>query len=1232
MPDQGAWQFWIDRGGTFTDVIGKSPDGELHAQKVLSVNPASYDDAALEGIRRALGLSSTDTIPADRIRSVKMGTTVATNALLERKGEPTTLVITAGLEDHLEIGYQSRPDIFARNIIKPDLIYDRVVPVSERLLFDGSILTPLKEDQLRLDLATAFADGFTACAILFMHAYAFPAHELKAAEIARAIGFTQISMSHEVSPLIRFVGRGDTTVADAYLSPILRNYVRGIASEIAPSGILAATTDEPFRLQFMTSAGGLKAAEKFEGRDAVLSGPAGGIVAMAEAARQAGVERVIGFDMGGTSTDVSHYSGEYERTLETVIAGVRLRVPMLDIHTVAAGGGSILAYDGLRFTVGPESAGSNPGPMSYRNGGPLTVTDANLMVGKLDPGSFPAVFGPSGDEPLDAQSVKAAFSSIAAKIGDSRGAEAAADGFLRIAIENMASAVKKISVERGHDVTQYALNCFGAAGGQHACLLADRLEMRTIVIHPLSGLLSAYGMGLAPLSAIHETTIEKPFSAELLRTTINDLFDDTCDDLVFELVDQGADPGSVNAKPALWLKSAGTDAALKVSTPLDFDPDERSEVAQAYAEITRDFCSAHAQLFGFSADPDAIIVDRFELELNDQADAEASSPTQDIPTASSECAAGQPTRFYSQGAWHDAQRFDRNQLNPGARFDGPAIINEPHQTVIVEPGWSGHVDRGNQLVLTRSAKPTATAQDPTPAAAVSKPDPVLLEVFNNLFMGVAEQMGETLRLTSRSVNIKERLDFSCAVFEADGALVANAPHVPVHLGSMDRSVSAIIASRNRADIHPGDVFALNAPYNGGTHLPDITVISPVFNETGTDILFWLASRGHHEDVGGLTPGSMTPRATTLEEEGVLIDNVQIVRQGEFLEQDIHTRLTGATYPARQPDKNIADLKAQIAANARGAEALKKIITQFGLPTVRAYMGHVQDNAEESVRRLIARLSDGEHSVETDTGAIIKVAITVDAAQRAARIDFAGTSPMRADNFNAPEPVTRAAVLYVFRVMAETEIPLNAGCLKPLDIQIPDGCFLKPAYPAAVVAGNVETSQAVTNALFGALKGLSSSQGTMNNLTFGDETRQYYETICSGAPAGPDFDGASAVQVHMTNTRLTDPEILELRYPVILEDFSIRRGSGGEGRHTAGDGVARILRFREPMACSILSSSRLVAPFGLDGGETGQLGENTVLRADGSVERLNGCDDTRLEPGDAVKIITPTGGGYGKKDK
>ena len=1198
----GKWDFWIDRGGTFTDVVASDPDGRVHARKVLSENPDVYEDAALEGIRQMLGLSSRDVIPSVRIGSIKMGTTVATNALLERKGEPTLLVITRGFKDQLEIGTQARPDIFAKRIEKPDMLYERVIEADERVRADGTLEQALDLDALSRDLRAAREAGLTSAAIVFMHGYAFPEHERLAAKAARDAGFTQVSVSHVVSALIKLVSRGDTTVADAYLSPVLRRYVDRVATA------LLADDDRGPRLQFMASSGGLKSAEFFHGRDAVLSGPAGGIVGMAETAKRAGFDRVIGFDMGGTSTDVSHFAGDYERTLETQIAGVRLTVPMLSIRTVAAGGGSVLSFDSSRMRVGPDSAGANPGPMCYRRGGPLTVTDANLMLGKLAPEFFPAIFGPNADQPLDRDQVVCAFEKLASEIGDGRTAEQVADGCIRIAVENMANAIKKISVERGYDVTRYALQCFGSAGGQHACLIADTLGIETVLVHPLSGLLSAYGIGLAPVRASREQSLEVDLDTAGLQQ-IENLAWSLGNEVTEELLDQDVDHDSIALTTRVHLRYAGSDTALPV---MHSEPDF----------MRRDFEAAHKQRFGFISPEKDIVAATLDVEaVGGGEDGENAAYTPSASKLSGDSAAA--VRFFSQGDWHDAQAVQREALRTGARIPGPALIIEPHQTIVVEPGWEGSITDRNDLVLKRTAAKTKEH-------AGQKADPILLEVFNNLFMAAAEQMGEALRLTAQSVNIKERLDFSCAVFDAKGALVANAPHVPVHLGSMDSSVESILRARG-GSMKRGDVYMLNAPYNGGTHLPDITVVTPVFHADRDEVIFFTASRGHHADIGGIAPGSMSPQARTIDEEGVLIDNFQLVEGGRFREAETLALLRDATYPARNPQQNIADLKAQVAANERGARELLSMVEQLGLDAVRAYMGYVQDNAEESVRRLIAKLPGGRYKVVTDDGWSVQVSISTDPETRSATIDFTGTSPQQETNFNAPEPVTRAAVLYVFRVMVEEAIPLNAGCLRPLNIIIPDGSLLKPEYPAAVVAGNVEVSQVVTNALFAALGALGSSPGTMNNLTFGNDRVQYYETVCSGSPAGPGFDGEAAVHVHMTNTRLTDPEVLELRYPVVLDAFSIRRGSGGKGKWCSGDGTRRTIRFLEAMDCAILSGFRRVAPFGSDGGEPGEKGSNVVVRANGQEEELPGNAQFTVDPGDRFVMTTPTGGGFGKRD-
>ncbi|MER8748588.1 hydantoinase B/oxoprolinase family protein [Mesorhizobium sp. M1050] len=1271
------WDFWIDRGGTFTDVIGKDPEGGLHPRKLLSENPEAYADAAIQGIRGLLGLSSGDAIPPGLIGDVKMGTTVATNALLERKGDRVLLLITKGFRDALKIAYQARPDIFAKEIILPEQLYERVIEINERVRADGRVEQLLDIAACRPAIEQARADGIDAVAIVFMHAWKYPDHEKAVAKVCRKLGFSQVSVSHEVSPLIKLVGRGDTTVVDAYLSPILSRYVQRVAGELGvfspleggegrstesrekandlafsatnarshsegqsakrPEGVLSeGTADasnpvdptppdgfaatlpsrgrESPRLMFMMSSGGLTAADMFQGKDALLSGPAGGVVGMVETARLAGFGKVIGFDMGGTSTDVAHYDGEYERAFDTEVAGVRLRAPMMRIHTVAAGGGSILHYEAGRVRAGPDAAGANPGPAAYRRGGPLAVTDANVMLGKLQPDFFPAIFGPGQDQPLDVETVRAKFAMLAAEIGDGRTREAVAEGFVTIAVENMANAIKKISVQRGYDVTEYLLNCFGGAGGQHVCLVADALGMEAVLIHPFSGLLSAYGIGLSSVFASRQQALLKPL-AEESRTEIGNLITTLKKAVIAELAAQGIAEDAVAAKPVLHVRYDGTDTTL----PVNFEED-------SIFQAKRDFEIAHKAQFGFVYDDKPMIVETVGVEGIDTGGNgrdETESQTEDLVVSAS-----QTREIFTEGEWRASGIFRREALRPGNTVAGPALIIEPNQTIVIEPGWQAEITARNHVLLRRVEKKRRQA------ALGTEADPVMLEVFNNLFMSIAEQMGVTLQNTAYSVNIKERLDFSCAVFDRTGALVANAPHMPVHLGSMDRSVETIIRL-NSGDIHPGDVFALNAPYNGGTHLPDITVVTPVFDDAQHEILFWVASRGHHADIGGTAPGSMTPLATTVDEEGVLFDNFRIIDRGHFREKELETLLTDHRYPARNPHQNIADLKAQIAANEKGVAELRKMVTHFGLDVVEAYMGHVQDNAAESVRRVLERLPDSsQYEYPTDTGQIIKVKITVDRQKREATVDFTGTSLVMKNNFNAPEPVARAAVLYAFRVMVEDMIPMNAGCLRPINIIIPDGCMLKPTYPAAVVAGNVETSQHVTNALFGAMGAMANAQGTMNNLTFGNKTYQYYETICSGSPAGQmnsgrGFAGTSGVHTHMTNSRLTDPEVLELRFPVLLEDFHIREGSGGKGKWSAGDGTKRTIRFLEKMECAILSSHRNRPPQGLDGGGDGEVGSTKIRRRDGTIEVLKACDQTVLQPGEAVILTTPTPGGFGK---
>ncbi|MGA8319557.1 MAG: hydantoinase B/oxoprolinase family protein [Xanthobacteraceae bacterium] len=1206
-----SWEFWIDRGGTFTDVIGRRPDGGLVTHKLLSENPEAYRDAAVHGIRHLLGLKPGDMIPSDRIAAVKMGTTVATNALLERKGDRTLLLITKGFRDALRIGYQARPKIFAKHIIKPDMLYERVAEVDERVRADGTVERELDLEAVRRELERAKADGINAVAVVLMHAYRYSDHEQRIAALARELGFPQVSASHEVSPLIKLVGRGDTTVVDSYLSPILRRYVAQVAGELNEE---EGEPSQRTRLMFMMSSGGLTAAELFRGKDAILSGPAAGVVGMAETGRSAGFTRLIGFDMGGTSTDVSHYAGEYERAFETEVAGVRMRAPMMLIHTVAAGGGSVLHFDGARFRVGPDSAGANPGPKCYRRGGPLAVTDANVMAGKLIADFFPKIFGPRQNQPLDAEAVRTSFAAMAKNIGDGRTPEEVADGFIKIAVENMANAIKKISVQRGYDVTRYALNCFGGAGGQHACLVADALGMTSVLIHPLSSLLSAYGMGLADIRSVRQQAIEEPFGTKA-RKSLEIAARRLAADAIGEVAGQGVAANKIKLHVRAHIRYAGTDTALIVDAGTSVG---RSTVKLASLEkMKAAFERAHKARFGFIDRGKDLVIEAVSVEAVGGGATFTERPRKTTRTKLP--APARRTRFFSGGKWHRALVYIREMLLPGHKVKGPAIIIEPHQTDVVEHGWQAELTAKNHLVLKRVQKLARTRAIGTHA------DPVMLEVFNNLFMSIAEQMGVALQNTAYSVNIKERLDFSCAIFDGNGSLVANAPHMPVHLGSMDRAVETIIRE-NKGKIRPGDAYAINAPYNGGTHLPDITICTPVFD--GKTILFWVASRGHHADVGGISPGSMSPNATNIEEEGILFDNFKVVDRGRFREKELYAALKENKYPARNSLQNVNDIKAQIAANEMGIHELRKMVRYFTLPVVRAYMRHVQDNAAESVRRVIDRLHDSSFGIETDLGTTIKVRISVDKKKREATVDFTGTSPEQPTNFNAPEPVTRAAVLYVFRVMVDDDIPMNAGCLRPINIIIPTRSMLSPEYPAAVVAGNVETSQEVTNCLFGALSAMAAAQGTMNNLNFGNARYQYYETICSGSPAGPGFPGTDAVHTHMTNTRLTDPEILEFRYPVLLEDFHIRKGSGGRGKWNAGDGIRRTIRFLEKMECTVLSGHRRVPPFGLGGGGDGQVGENWVRRKDGKLENLKGADATVIDAEEAIIIQTPTAGGFG----
>jgi 5-oxoprolinase (ATP-hydrolysing) len=1193
------WEFWIDRGGTFTDIVARAPGGELLTHKLLSENPEQYDDAAIAGIRHLLGLRAGEPIDSSQVASVKMGTTVATNALLEHKGERTALLVTRGFGDALRIAYQNRPKLFARQIVLPELAYERVVEIDERVDAAGRVLVPLDEAAARAALAELKEQGIRSVAIVLMHGYKHPQHERRLEKLAGEAGFEQVSVSCGVSPLIKLVARGDTTVLDAYLSPVLRRYVEQVAGQM--KGV---------KLFFMQSNGGLAEAGRFYGKDAVLSGPAGGIVGMARVAAAEGLDKVIGFDMGGTSTDVSHYAGEFERTLESMVAGVRVRAPMIAIHTVAAGGGSILQFDGARFRVGPDSAGANPGPLCYRRGGPLCVTDCNVLLGRIQAAYFPKVFGPRADAALDTRAVGGAFAALAdaveAATGRRRTAEDIAEGFLQVAVNNMASAIKQISVARGYDVTEYTLVTFGGAGGQHACLVAEALGMRRILVHRFAGVLSAYGIGIADRTAMLERSVELPLGEDAvpaLRDTLARLEAQAR----AQLGSEGTAGRDIRIHRKVHVRYQGSDSSIEIAYgSLD--------------EMRSRFTKTHLQRFAFLMPDKPLVLALASVEAravsaqgNELSDRAAKGAAPEGPSAS--------VRMFSRGVWHDTPLYVRDALIPGQRFEGPAIVSDANATTVLETGWRACVTGHGGMLLERTGEAGARRKHGT------ERDPVVLEVMNNLFMSIAEQMGIQLANTAHSVNIKERLDFSCAIFDVEGNLVANAPHIPVHLGSMGESVRAVLRS-NRGKLKPGDVYMLNDPYAGGTHLPDVTVVTPVFESGGKEILFYVASRGHHADIGGVTPGSMPPNSTHVGEEGVLFTNWKLVEDGRFREAETLAALTSGPHPARNPPQNIADLRAQVAANEKGAQELLRMVAYYGIDVVRAYMTYVQDNAEEAVRRVITALKDGEFRYGMDGGAVIQVSVRLDHAARSATIDFTGTSPQLGNNCNAPRAICTAAVLYVFRTLVDDDIPLNEGCLKPLRLIVPDGSMLNPRPPAAVVAGNVETSQAITAALFGALGTMAASQGTMNNFTFGNERYQYLETLAGGSGAGPGFDGTASVQTHMTNSRLTDPEILEERYPVLVEAHAIRRGSGGAGRWRGGDGGIRRIRFFEPMTASILSHNRRVPPFGLAGGEPGALGRNGVERAGGPREELGGCASVEVGPGDVFVIETPGGGGYG----
>lgn len=1212
MMGEKHWEFWIDRGGTFTDVIGLSSDNELITHKLLSENPTQYQDAALQGIRYVLGLKRKEKIPHKQIRSVKMGTTVGTNALLERKGKPTALITTQGFADALRIGYQDRPDIFARDICLSEVIYQQVIEVNERISVTGEVLKKLNEARVREQLEKLIAENIRSIAIVFMHAYRYPQHEQRIKRIAQQIGFEHISVSHQAGQLIKFIRRGDTTVLDAYISPILQGYIDDLTTELEPS-----------KLFFMQSNGGLATAKTFQGKDSILSGPAGGVVGAIESARAAHIEKLIGFDMGGTSTDVSHYAGSYERIQEADIAGVKMHVPMMRIHTVAAGGGSILHFTDGRFQVGPQSAGAMPGPLCYRNHGPLTVTDANVMLGKIQADYFPNVFGTNANEAIDVDAVKDKFSELTQHINQqsktSFSSQDVAEGFIKVIIDNMANAIKKISIQRGYDVSQYTLACFGGAAAQHACLLADALGMREILIHPQASLLSAYGIGHADIRVLQEKTIEKPLTHDSIHD-LETIFQSLQNECQRRLREQGIqDKARITIRRVCYLKYIGTDFAI------DVDYGSESEMLKSFAE-------QHRQHYGFIMSDKPLQIESISVEGVGHTDT-LDRHVREKQVKSERRSSFPELSLYCQGQKLQAKLLARHELEKNTIVNGPCIIVEPNNTIVIEPGWQLQVSEQNNLMLTRKKAP------PLPYTMGTKVDPIMLEVFNNLFMNIAEQMGVTLQKTAYSVNIKERLDFSCAIFDVEGGLVANAPHIPVHLGAMGESVRLVIESR-KGTMCSGDVYMLNDPYHGGTHLPDITVFAPVFNQDNRTIIFYVATRAHHADVGGLTPGSMPADSRRIEEEGILINNFQLVKKGQLREREITELLLLinrkgearhhpiSTHSVRNVGQNIADLKAQIAACQKGTEQLLSMVEEYGLDVVHAYMRHIQDNASRSVQEALTKMHSGKFCYEMDNGASIEVKIDIDSQTQQTMINFSGSSPQQDNNFNAPSAVCRSAVLYVLRTLVDHSIPLNEGCLRNITLIIPERSILNPHYPAAVVAGNVETSQVIVDSLYGALGLMAASQGTMNNLTFGNDQYQYYETICGGSGAGPGFHGTDAIHTHMTNTKLTDPEVLELRFPVILEEFSIRTGSGGRGHWHGGDGARRCLRFLETMTISILSNRRRVPPYGMHGGESGHTGRNAILRSNGNIEELPGVAKCELNKGDVLILETPGGGGYG----
>lgn len=1195
-----GYLFGIDRGGTFTDVVAWAPNGEVHVRKILSNRVHNIEDSAISGIREIIGLGQGDPIGRDLVEAVCMGTTVGTNALLERQGEPTVFVTTAGFKDALRIGYQNRPRLFDLNIQLSTQLYSSTIEVDERVNVEGKVLVTLDEEKVRRDLEKAFNENYKACAIAFMHGYRFPKHEEIVARIAREVGFTQVSTSHECSGMIKFIGRAETAVVDAYLTPILGAYKRKLDEALGNVPLF-----------FMQSNGGLIDSSQFKGKDCVLSGPAGGIVGAVATCKAAGLENIIGFDMGGTSTDVWHYAGHFERTTESQIAGARIRSPIMMIHTVAAGGGSIVAFDGRRFKAGPKSAGSIPGPACYRNGGPLTVTDCNIVLGRIPPRYLPSIFGPNGDLPLDSSRPHELFDALTEQVNatgpDQKTKFDCAEGFLDIAVENMANAIKKISTERGYDLSRYTLCCFGGAGGQHVCKVAEKLNMTSIFIHPLAGVLSAFGMGIADLRALEGATVEKILDANEYKQ-LQALMRPLEKKAKAKLISQGVrEPDIIMIQRAV-VRHKGASSGLEVVF------ESLDTLRQAFEEL-------HEKHYGFKLPESDVVVESVTIEAagSHRPAIRASSENVGKPDVNSK--PFDHTSMYSRGRFEDVPVYRYDQIGLAAEINGPAIIIDPFSTTVVDADWRAVKDATGALKVAYVGEARIASID------AKRVDPIHLELFNNRFRSIADQMGQALANSAHSVNIKERLDFSCAIFDKERNLIANAPHIPIHLGAMSESVD-VVAKEFCASMQPGDHFVLNSPYKGGAHLPDVTVVMPVFNDGGTEVLFYTAARGHQADIGGKTPGSLPPDSRDIYEEGALIEPMRLVHRGVFAYDDLYRLLTTAQFPARNPKQNIIDLKAQVAACIRGGDELKRLISEFTEDVVVAYGTHIQDVSEQELRAIVDRIPEGTFTCKHDMGHQVSVRITVDRERRSIKVDFTGTSPQVATNFNAPPAIARSATLYVFRTLIDRDIPLNSGCLRPIEILIPENSLLSPQHPAAVSSGNPETSVLVTDALYGALDIIGGSQGTMNNFTFGNDTYQYYETICGGAGAGEGFDGASAVHTHMTNSLMTDPEVFELRFPVLLEEFSIRNGSGGKGRWSGGEGTRRRVRFLAALDMAIVANRREIAPVGAKGGQAGAVGEHRVIRRNGTISNLISCDKTHMNVGDVFEILTPGGGGYG----